>query len=58
MGLSLLGVVPEDRVLKDTWMSGVWPGSAVGRTLKAFRQSLRARSQRQEKGLNQAQGQA
>lgn len=32
-GLCLLGGVPEDRVLKDTWMSAVWPGSAVGRAL-------------------------
>ena len=31
--LSLLGGVPEDRVLKDTWMSAVWPGSAAGRAL-------------------------
>ena len=32
-GLCLLGGVPEDRILKDTWMSAVWPGSAVGRAL-------------------------
>lgn len=33
VGAVSLGGVPEDRVLKDAWMSAVWPGSAVGRAL-------------------------